>query len=413
VGLAVPVLNGPECSSNGCHVHPAEQRVLGVLDLEFSTAELETALREGRKQMSAFSILAILGISGVAGLLTWRVAVRPLQDLLDGIRRLGRGELSHRLPTAHPAEIGELAVSFNEMSRRLEMAQRELETWNQSLEERIREKTRELERTRDQMVFTEKMASLGKLAAIMAHEINNPLAGVLVYSRLLRRRLAGLSAEGGGEAAERMQQFDEKLALIESETARCGDIVRNLLLFSRRREMAREPADVNGLVDRAVKLIRHQADLGQVAIELDLDRDLKPVVCDPSEIEQAVLALLMNAIEAMPDGGRLQVRTGPCASGERAEISITDSGPGIPEELQSRVFEPFFSTKSHGRSTGLGLAVVYGIAQRHGGNITLSSTPGQGATFRLAVPFETEPALASQSSGLDSLSGSVTRMDRP
>jgi two-component system NtrC family sensor kinase len=179
--------------------------------------------------------------------------------------------------------------------------------------------------------------------------------------------------------------MDEKLALIEAETARCGDIVRNLLLFSRQRDAAREPEDLAVVLERALKLIHHQAGLAQVSVEKRIDAPLPLVSCNTDEIQQAILALLINAIEAMPEGGtvRADIRSG---GDDELEIAISDTGPGVPEELRSRIFEPFFSTKSEGKGTGLGLAVVYGIVQRHGGRITLESPPGGGARFRIRLP---------------------------
>jgi two-component system, NtrC family, sensor kinase len=403
LGLAIPIANLSECSSAACHVHPAGQRVLGVLDLELSAANLERDVQKARQQMAIFSTLAILGISGTVSLLTWRVALRPLRGLLGGIRKLGQDGMWQRLSTEHPAEIGELAISFNQMSGRLEKAQRELETWNETLEQRIREKTAELERARDQMVFTEKMASLGKLSAIMAHEINNPLAGILVYSKLLRRRLATMPpGDNRAEAVDRIREMDEKLALIETETARCGEIVRNLLLFSRRRETARESADLGSIIDRAVRLVSHPADLAQVNVNVALDPRIPVISCDPAEIEQAILALLINAIEAMPDGGRLDIEALLSEPGTEVEIRITDTGPGIPEDVKSRIFEPFFSTKHAGSGTGLGLAVVYGIAERHGGRVTVESPPGRGASFRLCLPLSA-PAPTAGKESVDSI----------
>jgi two-component system NtrC family sensor kinase len=233
------------------------------------------------------------------------------------------------------------------------------------------------------MVFTEKMASLGKLAAIVAHEINNPLAGVLVYTKLVRRRLPKLQGEDGG--GKSIGELDETLATIEAETARCGDIVRNLLLFSRRGETAMAPVDVNTVLRRAVRLVQHQADLAVVAVETDLG-ELPPTICDASEIQQAVLAPLMNALEAMPDGGTLAVRTRHLPEAGEITVEIRDTGVGIPEDIRPKVFEPFFSTKSEGKGTGLGLAVMYGIIQHHGGRIDLESEVGRGTLFRIHLP---------------------------
>jgi len=242
----------------------------------------------------------------------------------------------------------------------------------------VAEKTRELERTRDQMVFTEKMASLGKLAAVVAHEINNPLAGILVYTKLVRRRLAKLPPDVPG-----LEDTDANLATIETETARCGDIVRNLLLFSRRSETSRQPADLHTILRRALRLLQHQAELAGVKTSLEFG-SLPEVICDAPEIQQAFLAVLMNALEAMPDGGTLTVRTR--AEADQITIEIADTGLGIPPDQRPRIFEPFFSTKSEGKGTGLGLAVTYGIVTRHHGRIDFESEMGRGTVFRIVIP---------------------------
>jgi two-component system NtrC family sensor kinase len=368
--------------------------------------------------MAGFAVLIIAFMSTVVGLLVWRMVNRPLRAAVFGVRRLGAGDLSHRLKVGQRTEIGELAESINAMAARLQEANVELAEWNRTLEERIREKTEQLERTRDQMVFAEKMSSLGKLAAIVAHELNNPLAGILVYTKVLRRRLARLlpakaaklatqdakedeatpepatPATTGPDdtAAPGLDSLDEGLATIETETARCGDIVKNLLLFSNRREAGFEPTDINALLERTVKLIQHRADLENVAVRLQLQEGLPEIYASPTELQQAVLALLINALEAMPDGGVLTITSLPSGDPEPdgVVVEIADTGVGIPEHLKSRIFEPFFSTKDVGKATGLGLAVVYGIIERHGSRVSVDSDE-RGTTFHIYLPLEPPP----------------------
>jgi two-component system, NtrC family, sensor kinase len=386
LGLGVPVLNSSECADAACHVHPPDQRVLGMLDIELSTVALEDNMRSARWQFTALALFTMIGSAGVMGFLAWRIVHRPLHRVLLGIRRLGAGDLTLRLPETEVGEVAELSAAFNDMSARLGTAQHELEDWAATLETKVAEKTRELERTRDQMVFTEKMASLGKLAAVVAHEINNPLAGILVYAKLLRRRLPKLRENGNS-----LSEMDANLATIETETARCGDIVRNLLLFSRRSETRREPADLRAVLERALRLLQHQADLARVTIQLELE-EIPNVICDPAEIQQAFLAVLMNALEAMPDGGTLTVRARFQAALDTVTIEIQDTGPGIPPEIRPRIFEPFFSTKSEGKGTGLGLAVTYGIVRRHAGHIEYDSEVGRGTVFRIVLPVRAAEA---------------------
>lgn len=388
LGLGFPILNRVECSGADCHVHPADQKVLGVLDLQLSTAEIEGDIAAARTQMLGLAILTILAITALLGLMTWRVVHRHIHALLDGTRRLARGELYHRIEINTSSELGELANSFNVMTSQLQKAQEDLEEWGRTLKLRVSEKTRELEQARDQMIFAEKMASLGKLAAIVAHEINNPLAGVLVYTKLVRRRLPKLLGDGGEDKAKKAADIEDTLASMEQEVTRCGDLVSNLLLFSRRREPSMAPESLNSILERSVKLVRHQADLQEVGVVLELDPNLPKVICDASQIEQASLAVIMNAIEAMPDGGTLTVRTKHRSDSKEARIEISDTGVGIPEELRTRVYEPFFSTKSEGKGTGLGSSVMYGIIQQHGGRVDFTSEVGEGTTFHIDLPID-------------------------
>ncbi|MBZ0267284.1 HAMP domain-containing protein [bacterium] len=390
LALGFPVLNSPGCSAAACHVHPAEQQVLGILDLELSTAPLEGAISDAASQMLAFGIITVVVVAAVIALVGWRMVHRPIRRMLAGVRRLSTGDLSTRLAVEGPTEIKGLAMSVNLMSQKLETASNELEDWNRTLETRIQEKTQQLERTRDQMVFAEKMSSLGKLAAIVAHEINNPLAGILVYAKWLRKRVAKIAASSPDGAAAEVAQLDESLATIETETARCGDVVRNLLLFSHRGGAGFEAVEVNEMLERAVRLIRHRAEMEDVEIRFELDENLPRIQGNAAEIQQAILAILINGLEAMVDGGELRIATRPDEGGDGIVIEIADNGIGIPEHLKARIFEPFFSTKEVGNATGLGLTVVYGIVERHGGRIRVDSD-GKGTTFRIFLPDQPPP----------------------
>jgi two-component system NtrC family sensor kinase len=227
------------------------------------------------------------------------------------------------------------------------------------------------------------MVSLGKLAATVAHEINNPLAGISTYARLLRK---GLSPDAKGQRA---------LTMMEEEARRCGRIVRNLLLFSRDQGANLEEINLGELVDRDVMLVQHGADLGAVEIRIEIEEGLPPLYADRGQIQQLLLVLFMNAIEAMPDGGLLSLRAERGGEDE-VVLTVSDTGCGIPPEQQSQVFEPFFTTKEEGKGVGLGLAVAYGIVERHGGRIQLDSVPGQGTTFTVYLPRMRAPVPAQE-----------------
>jgi len=386
MGMAIPILNEPACYNASCHVHTPEQTVLGMLDLELSTAHLESALREQQNQYRILSALIVGLLIVVVGYSAWRVVHRPVHALLDGTRRIASGDLSFRLPPQSVGEVHELASSFNRMAEELEVAHRDLETWNRTLEERVTEKSQQLQKAHDQLVLTEKMVSLGKLSAVVAHEINNPLAGVLVAVKLLHRRLPRLIKDDLDP--ETLSDTEAKLELVEKETARCGDIVRNLLLFSRQESVEAQPEQLDVVAERCLKLIGHQADLQQVQIKREYEEDLPSIDCDANQIEQACLVMAMNALDAMPQGGDLTIRIMRHPTKDMLRLEVSDTGPGIPPELRSKIFEPFFSTKEKGKGTGLGLAVLYGIVHRHHGRVDFRSSTDEGTTFCVDLPLQ-------------------------
>jgi two-component system NtrC family sensor kinase len=225
------------------------------------------------------------------------------------------------------------------------------------------------------MVVVEKMASLGKLSAVVAHEINNPLAGIRTFARLLRRRLG----EPGPERAEDARILET----IDAEAGRCGDIVRNLLLFSRATPARFATHDIAPIVDRCHLLLRHQAELQGVTLETGTDAHLS-AVCDGAQIQQMVLALALNGLEACAPGGRVTVTAS--REGAGVAIRVRDTGAGIRPEDRPHIFEPFFTTKASGKGVGLGLSVVYGIVTRHRGRIQVDSKLDSGTTFVVHLP---------------------------
>ncbi len=377
-----PIENQKDCANAGCH--PAERRVLGVIDAHLSLANVDSQIASQRSHLVQFTALGVLLVSFLSGAFIWLVVHHPIRELLAGIRRVGRGDLAYRLPVRSNDELGELAGAFNKMTARVAEAHEQLTQWARTLEERVERKTEELSRAQKVLVNTEKMASLGKLAATVAHEVNNPLFGMLTYARLTLKNLEPLQIEEKVKGDMR-----DNLHVIERESRRCGDIMKNLLTFARQAPPSRAPNNVNVLVERALSLVKHQLLLQNIEMEAHLDPSLPEAYCDSGQIQQVLLVLVVNAIEVMPNGGKIFATT----TGERERnlirISIRDTGPGISPEVMPQIFEPFFTTKESQHRTGLGLAIAKNIVDQHEGTIRVNSDPGSGAEFVIELPIDT------------------------
>jgi two-component system, NtrC family, sensor kinase len=390
VGLITPIENSEDCGGAGCHVSPALQTVLGVLDVTMSLEKPDQMIAEGRTQMVRVLFFSTLLISTVFGFLIWVLVYRPVHRLREGTHQVARGEVPRKLDIYSRDEIGELAISFNHMTEELERAREEITQWTRTLEERVEEKTAELQRAHQRMIKVERMASMGQLAAIVAHEVNNPLAGILTYARLLRKRMEMPREQLGPQA---LAEIREDLDLIGSEAARCGEIVKGLLQFARQGKRDYQSNDLNRLVSESLRLIRHKVELSCIETRAQLDESLPPVVCDAQEIRQALVAVLINACEAVgPKHGLIQVGTECPADQESVDIWVEDNGVGMDAETQKHIFEPFFTTKEHGKGVGLGLAAVSGIINQHSGEINVQSEVGKGTRITLRLPLTSEAA---------------------
>ena len=356
LGVINPVMNEPVCSNAECHAHPPDQAVLGVLDVKMSLAQVDERVAESRTRMIFYAVLLIVIVALLSAGFIFFMVHTPVKKLIAGTQEISNGNLNHEIDIQTSDEIGHLAQSFNLMTRNLSKAQ-------------------------DHLCQMEKMASVGKLSATVAHEINNPLAGVLTYTKLVMRLLGKDRL-----TSEEKKSLDKYLTFIKSETARCGDIVKNLLLFSKRTGGDFRNESLDTIIDKSIQLVNHHLAIQGVKLEKELCQEDDIIFCDANQLQQAFIALFVNGVEAMPKGGTLKVITDYKNGGDTVRIFISDTGYGIPEDVRPNIFDPFFSTKKDEKRIGLGLSVVYGIIQRHGGSIEVQSEMNRGTTFIVILP---------------------------
>ena len=390
LGIITPIENQPSCSNAACHAHPASQQVLGVLDTNLSLAQADSQLKVSSTRMLSYTAGAMLIVAVMSWLFVWREVGKPIKALKSGTEHLSEGRLGYQIEVRSHDEVGDLAHSFNGMSLQLRAANEEIVTWAKTLEDRVVEKTKELQRAHEHMLHVEKMASMGKMAAVVAHEVNNPLSGILTYAKLLQKWV------GTGQAAhEKREEAMQCLDLIAAESRRCGELVKNLLTLSRTAPMNLQSTDLHAVIDRCLLLVRHQLEHVGIELQLKLAEDLPRVSCDPAQIEQVLLALIMNAIDAMPRGGNLWLETRLSNDRTGIEIRVRDDGAGIAPDVLPQIFEPFMTTKENGRGVGLGLAISRGIVERHNGRIEVESELGRGTAFTITLPNQaTEASLS-------------------
>jgi two-component system NtrC family sensor kinase len=380
LGLINPIRNEPGCSDGGCHAHPEDITVLGVLDVRMSLEQVDAGISQAQSDMVTRSVGMMVLISTLSVLLILHTIVKPVKHLKEGTRQIGEGNLDYTIVVKTRDELGELAHSFNEMTVSLRHEKEENRRWAETLQERIREKTGELRMIHNQILQIEKMASLGKLAATVAHELNNPLEAILTYAKLIARRI-----KKDESLTERQRRIFEDIDLIVRETERSGNIVKNLLLFSKKQVSEFGLTPIKEIVDKAAQLVQHHFTISNIQLQCDYFDTSAIIMCDENQIQQALIALFVNAVEAMPEGGTIRVETRQDSHGNIL-INVKDTGIGIATDELPHIFEPFYTTKKNGRGVGLGLSIVYGIIERHGGTVTVTSEPGSGTTFTLRFP---------------------------
>lgn len=309
-----------------------------------------------------------------AYLLAYAIA-RPILKVRDGVEAVAGGDFDAAVRVDSPDEIGDLAQAFNRLRVELKETYGKLHGRIEAADEDLKKAYNELKEKQEQLVHAEKLASLGSLAAGVAHEINNPLGTITLYAQMTLDDLPETDAEGR-----------ENLEIVLKHATRAAEIVKNLLAFARRSELKAGSVNMNAVLEEALSLTNHQAELQNVRVTRELAEGLPEVRGDADKLRQVFVNMIINALQAMPHEGRLKVRTSLSAGGDVVVVEISDTGCGIPEEVMPKLFDPFFTTKGTGKGTGLGLSVSHGMVKQHGGTIEVESEVGKGTTFTVGIP---------------------------
>ncbi|MDH3390239.1 MAG: ATP-binding protein [Desulfobulbaceae bacterium] len=372
------------------HCHGSSRKIIGGMIVKTNVERALMTVTAAKNRTIFTTILALLAIIAISYAMIEKFISRRVQRLSDGVKKVAGGDLDFEIQARSSDEIGELARSFNAMTHELKDAQDEITNWTLTLEDLVEERTNQLKRAQASAIQGEKMASMGRLAAIVAHEINNPLAGIRTYAKLMLKRSGEIFPDSDSK-------YIQYLDTIESESARCGEIVKGLLQFSRPTKPLIKDHDINTIVEETLRLVQHQIDLLNIEVKLDLAPESPSASCDDQKIKQALVALLLNSCDAVQsDSGYIEISTRLLAIEKKVKVAIKDNGVGMDEETRSHMFEPFFTTKTvspdHEASlnSGLGVSVVYEIVKSHNGTIDVESVQGKGTTITISLNQEPE-----------------------
>jgi two-component system NtrC family sensor kinase len=375
--LVGAIYSEESCYTASCHVHPKEQKILGLVEADVSLALLSEAKLKQGLALTAYVIIFFLAISASLGFILWELVSKPVTLLASGMEKVAAGDYDHSVPINSNDEIGTLAKTFNSMIKDLKLVRDERESWTRRLEEEVAKKTEEIQRTHANLVQTEKLASLGRMAAGVAHEINNPLTGIVTFAHLMKKRFP----EGSLDA--------EDLNVIIEQAERCAKIIKNLLTFARATPSEKGEININDVLSRTIYMVKNQAKFHNIKFNIQMEDRHFITLGDASQFQQIFLNMFLNAADAMDEKGTITVATRKITIDDKpfVEIEFTDTGTGIPEEILGKLFEPFFTTKPVGKGTGLGLSVSHGIIKHFGGQIDVKSTVGKGTSFFVKLPL--------------------------
>jgi two-component system NtrC family sensor kinase len=378
-----PILNRKSCYQSSCHAHKPTDVVLGSLIIKMPMGNLDDALEKSTTNFFILATLTTVLLVLFLILFTRKKIQAPLRAIIRASVAVANGDTSTRLEIK-PNQLDDMRMvskALNNMLDNLQAANDELQNWSQQLEYKVQKKSEELGAAQNELIHIERIASLGKLSLSVAHEINNPLSGILVYTKLVHKQVSNQDIDPA-----KKENILKHLKLIENETKRCGDIVKGLLDFSKKDQNDFEAKHLHEIIRKTHDLMTHPMKIANINFLTDFSAESDMIFCSPNQIKQACIAILVNASEAVTENGEIVIRTkNPDQS--NIVVEITDNGLGIPPEDIPHIFEPFFSTKQSASGIGLGLAIVHGIVKSHKGKIEVRSERGKGTTISITLPL--------------------------
>ncbi len=376
LNIVQPINNEPACFTAGCHIHPETQKVLGLVEADLSLAHLDESIKDHTLAITIYIVIFLLAMSVILCTILWNLVSTPVNLLTQGMERVAGGDLDYHLTINSKDEIGDLARAFNAMTDDLKRAKDELVEWGHTLEKKVDEKTDVIRKAQAQLIHSEKLASLGRMAAGVAHEINSPLTGIVTFGHLLQKRFQPGTQER------------EDIDVIIDQANRCSIIIKGLLGFARASSVEKASININDVLKSTLNIIRNKADFFNIKLVANFEDPLPSVKADPSQLQQVFLNMIMNAADAIEEKGTITINTKTITDDglQFIKIEFADTGSGISEENLKKLFEPFFTTKPVGKGTGLGLAVSHGIIQEHGGRIIVKSKLGEGTSIFTYLP---------------------------
>jgi two-component system NtrC family sensor kinase len=381
--IRTPIMNERSCYTSSCHAHQANDKVLGSFVIRIPLEDLDSALKKSSLNFYLLAALTTFLLLSFLMFFMRRNIKNPLNSIIKASESVTKGDRSTRLEI-QPGNVRDMrmvASAFNEMLDSLQTATNELQNWSQQLEYKVQKKSEEISEMQNELIHVERIASLGKLSSSVAHEINNPLSGVLTYTKLVNKQLRKATLDE--DEKEPMLKY---LKVIEDETKRCGDIVKGLLDFSRKDPSDFKVIHFHKILKETYTLLDHQMKISNISFYSDFSAKNDLINCSENQLKQACIAILLNASEAVSENAEIVMKT-TNPDEKSIKLQIIDNGVGINHEDIPHIFEPFFSAKEKASGIGLGLAIVHGIVQSHNGRVEVDSEPGKGTTVSIILPL--------------------------